>query len=802
MTQDRLHSARSLLYSRPAAALCLRYGPPILLATAAAGYLTSSSSRCTFLRPTLLDAPEPSWFPRGRGQKRVTSTSSKEAEKHINESDSGDTSSGDQKPPPQTRRVKNDGHQPKVEDQQSAWQTITKKITEAPQSVSSLGDSLVDYVMPSWAKALPGFLRKLQSELSMETGSLAEEIWYEANDPEINPEIIWDASVRVSNDLCAEEEKFRDKRQLFTKSALARYLDIPEDKMHPADVPIIAMCGSGGGLRALVAGTSSYLSAQEQGLFDCVTYTAGVSGSCWLQTLYYSNITERSHARLIRHLKNRLGVHIAFPLDALELLASAPTNKCLLSGLVEKAKGIPDADFGIVDVYGVLLAARLLVPKGTLSVDADDFKVSKQRRYTDDGSQPLPIYTAVRHEIPLAEQSDMKDPIAAEAKALKEAWFQWFEFTPYEFWCEELQAGIPTWALGRTFENGRTVWRDNGLALPEVRVPMLMGIWGSAFCATLSHYYKEIRPAVRGLVGFAGLDSVISERDNDLRKVHPINPAVIPNYALGMRDRLPPTVPESIYESRNFQLMDAGMSNNLPIYPLLRPGRNVDILIAFDASADVKTDNWLKVADGYARQRGIKGWPVGAGWPPADETVQELEQDLEKAKAKTEEQAQEKIEEAKEKDKPRKKAGKYKDLGYCNVWVGSIEERTTTDEPPESKLVEDDWEITRDDAGLAVIYFPFLANPKVPKADPKTSDFLSTWNFVYTPEQIDSVVELARTNFGEGAERTKRTVRAVYERKKKMRLEREREDRERMRRRGIRMGGMRVGLGDHGDHFS
>ena len=273
---------------------------------------------------------------------------------------------------------------------------------------------------------LPGLVTKLQNELSMAPGTLAEEIWYEANDPEVNPEIIWDASVRVSKELCAEEKKFLTKRSRFTKRALARYLDIPEDKIHPDDVPIIAMCGSGGGLRALVAGTSSYLSAHENGLFDCVTYTAGVSGSCWLQTLYYSEITQRSHARLIRHLKNRLGVHIAFPPDALELLSSAPTNKYLLSGLVEKWKGIPDAEFGIVDIYGLLLAARLLVPKGELSVDPYDFKISNQRRYTDNGSQPLPIYTAVRHEIPLAEQTN-KDPIAAEIKAKQEAWFQWFE---------------------------------------------------------------------------------------------------------------------------------------------------------------------------------------------------------------------------------------------------------------------------------------------------------------------------------------------------------------------------------------
>lgn len=43
----------------------------------------------------------------------------------------------------------------------------------------------------------------------------------------------------------------------------------------------------------------------------------------------------------------------------------------------------------------------------------------------------------------------------------------------------------------------------------------------------------------------------------------------------------------------------------------------------------------------------------------------------------------------------------------------------------------------------------------------------------WTPEQIDNLVTLAKANFAEGAEQLKRTVRAVYERKKKQRLARE-----------------------------
>lgn len=706
---------------------------------------------------------------------------------------------GQQAPPSQTRVVEKDGEEKNPKNDQGTLYGLEVPTIEW----SSIGDKITDMIVPDWVKALPGFMAKFQNEMSMAPGSLAEEIWQEANDPEINPEIIWDCTVRVSEDLCADEVVFRERRKEETVRALARYLDIPEGRIHPDDVPIIAMCGSGGGLRALVAGSASYLSSREAGLFDCITYTAGVSGSCWLQTLFYSSIAQQSHSKLIHHLKNRLGVHIAYPPAAFTLINSAPTNKFLLSGLVEKLKGVPDADFGIVDIYGLLLAARLLVPKGELSVDAEDLKISNQRKHVDWGQNPLPIYTAVRHEIPVAEQNEATIE-AAKAKAKREAWFQWFEFTPYEFWCEEMTAGIPTWALGRKFENGKSQYRENGLALPELRVPLMMGIWGSAFCATLSHYYREIQPVMKNLTGFGGIDQMIAERDDDLVKVHPIDPATIPNFAIGMREQLPASCPESIFNSSHLQLMDAGMSNNLPIYPLLRPGRDVDIIVAFDASADVKTDNWLRVVDGYAKQRGIRGWPVGAGWPAADQTQEEVQEDFEKAQASTEAEARAKVTKAAHDDAEKTETkSKVKELGYCNVWVGSMDERTSSSEPPPSKLVEDDFELMEPNAGITVVYFPFLANPKVKGVDPKASDYLSTWNFIYSPEQIDEVVSLARANYDEGKEQTKMAVRAVYERKKAKRLAREKEERTERRRNKLRRGdlGKKLGEGDHADQF-
>jgi len=710
-------------------------------------------------------------------------------------------------------------------DDHSVWSKVSASfegVTLVSQTDLDAISNKVLGLMPEWSKSIPAYVRKLQRELTMGPGTLADEVWQEAHDATIHPEILYEAKVRVAESLCEEEKTFLSRRKKVVASALARYLDLDPDDVHPDDVPVIAMCGSGGGIRALVAGAGSFQATAEDGLFDCTTYISGVSGSCWLQTLYFSSLAERNLHRVIDHLKARIGIHIAYPPVAFGLLTAAPTNKYILSSIVERLKGDPTANVGLVDVYGMLLAARLLVPKGELGVDVKDFKLSNQQEYVRYGQNPLPIYTAVRHEIPGlgpsgAEASGSVSEGAKEV-ARKEAWFQWFEMTPYELFCEEFGAGIPTWAMGRRFRGGVDEPIAEGLRLPETRVPPLLGIWGSAFCATLSHYYREVRPFVKTFGGLQAIDDLIWGHNEDLSKVHPIDPATLPNFVYCMHGKLPKTVPETIYDNEYLQLMDAGMSNNLPIYPLLRPGREVEIVIAFDASADIKTDNWLSVVEGYTRQRGIKGWPVGIGWPKPSTPPPTVAKEMDQAQAETSADAEEKLLEAKvdqavrhtgigdaatkinsdksEVDKAKEAA---RELGYCTVWVGRTEERSS-DPPPPPIDDASSWRLMEPDAGIAVVYLPFLANEAVPGVDPATSDYMSTWNFVYTPEQIDNAVSLARANYAEGKAQIQATVRAVYERKKKRRLENEGKAKMEKLRRKMRLG--IVGKLGEGDHFS
>ena len=392
-----------------------------------------------------------------------------------------------QAPPPQTKGLdavesQRDDHSPL-----SAWDSATHRVSEVCDSFTgwdfgALRTKITDKILPSWIRVMPEYLDKLQDEFSGAPYSLSWEIWEDAHDLEINPEVVWDAQVRLSRDLCLEEQIFLRDRRKHTTKALARYLDVPENEIHPDDVPIIGLCGSGGGLRALVAGASSALCTQQSGLFDCVTYTAGVSGSCWLQTLFNSSIGQQDYERIITHLKQRIGIHIAYPPAALKLLAAAPTNKFLLSGYVEKLRGVPDAEFGVVDIYGLLLAARLLVPKGELRVDDDDLKISHQQLAVEHGKAPLPIYTAVRHEIPHHMKEHQSPSKYAWHNTKHYDYFEWFEWSPYEFFCEAWECGIPTWAVGRRWDAGQTNWRENGLALPELRVSKLLG--GTA---SLSH---------------------------------------------------------------------------------------------------------------------------------------------------------------------------------------------------------------------------------------------------------------------------------------------------------------------------
>ncbi|KAI9286677.1 acyl transferase/acyl hydrolase/lysophospholipase [Umbelopsis sp. AD052] len=468
-----------------------------------------------------------------------------------------------------------------------------------------------------------------------------------------------------------------------------------------------------------------------------------------------------------------------------------------------------------------------------IAVDVDvmlpgsDQKISKQRQYIKDGLRPMPIYCVVRHairenqtitdnvepekeanekpeeskhdkvadseveELPSvadegSQSSITEEEVSPTEKEVSEEQdvYQWFELTPFEVGSEELSAWIPTWAFGRTFEAGKGKNR-----CPEQNLGTIT--FGSAFTATLAHFYQE----VRGLLPLTALlkaDSTIKQYEESVTSIHPISPASFPNPFYKLSPTPPAADPvnvrsESIINSPELRLMDAGMDNNIPFYPLLRNGRSVDVIITFDLSADIQAAPYFERAEGWVKRRGVQGWPIGAGWPKKDikmETQQEdggaenidaeKEKEVHGTKLVNETEELKEMKQAHKEDislakspSPKSKYG----LGHCTVFASSASETTMDGNGKNEADNNSGTTIYREDINpITVIYFPLIGNDRYdPEYDPQENDITTTWNFVYSPSQVNKLHGLAEANWTENVDQVRQVLRGVWERKKKQR---------------------------------
>ncbi|KAI8068920.1 acyl transferase/acyl hydrolase/lysophospholipase [Thamnidium elegans] len=675
----------------------------------------------------------------------------------------------------------------------------------------------------------------------------------EDDDPVLHPEIEHDAYVREGQELSKEEVEFAKVRKLRMKAAFAFFIGVDENEVELEDIPNIGMASSGGGYRAMVS-CSGYLNAMsETGILDCVLYMAGVSGSTWAMSQLYSPLTNASVSTLKDHLSSRIHTHIANLSNFLTVLnASRHNAKIILHGVIQRYYQ-QNGTVSLVDIFGMLLGGTLLSRKITVTAapDTDDeddrevhpaysefiedpslndknaktvqeddgaevkprllkkneIKLSRQRVYFEDGSLPMPIYCAVRHEIQKAgvtkaetisskkseevvedidiekkdteeknteekdvENKDIKEEEEEESKKESEGseaeeeeeessdLYQWFEFTPYDMGSEEINAWIPIWSFGRKFEAGKSIER-----LPEQSLGILMGMFGSAFVASLAHFYQEIRMLLP-TSAIEKADEMIDSYQSSVSTIHPISPASFPNpfYKLATKVQTKDETheeilrSESLVESEQIGLMDAGMDNNIPFYPLLRQGRDVDVILSLDLSADIQDTPFFDRAEGYVKRRGINGWPSGAGWPKQDtDNIPVVQESNNKSSEKTKESC--------------KPTSKYT-LNTCTVFESSSSE-TTPDKNDDSNTMTTYPENTNP---ITLIYFPLIVNENYdPEFDPQNAEFCSTWNFVYTSEQVNKLHELAEANVKDNLEKVRKVFKDTWKRKRDERLKRQ-----------------------------
>ncbi|ORZ25468.1 acyl transferase/acyl hydrolase/lysophospholipase [Absidia repens] len=663
----------------------------------------------------------------------------------------------------------------------------------------------------------------------------------DVKDTVANPELKQDASVRFGPGLAQEEQDFLRKRMEYQRIAFASFIGVDPLDVEIEDIPIISVASSGGGYRAML-GLTGYLKAmKDSGALDCVTYIAAISGSCWALSLYYSVLTNCDPDILIDHLKLRVGTHIGNVSHVLSLAAASTQNATLLlQGIGQRY--LQQSSVSLVDLFGSLIGATLYtrttvkayndpdnddedIPKEEILLAKKDMKLSSQRQFFSDGSQPMPIYCVVRQDLEdkfqdkLEKAQDEANNKELTPEQLKELvkntaatenkadggddddgshMYQWFEFTAYEFGSDEVDAWIPMWAFGRKFSNGVNTER-----LPEQRLDSLLGMFGSAFAASVVHFYQEIRSFLP-TSSLHMADETIGRYQKSLSIYHPISPAVYPNPFYTFAEKKPSDDQHrDLFTSEPFySLMDAGMDNNIPFYPLISQ-RKADIILAVDLSADIQTAPHFERAEGYVKRRGIDGWPVGAGWPKEQisDTIKNIDQEPTELVASLGEQQQQQQQQQQQRD-DQENEGKNQStennqqqqndkemtavddmeqpsemthisstsssnnkqryaLGPCTVFPATTTTTMTTNAD------------TGDDGRrlITLVYFPFIGNDNYdPDFDPQMADFCATWNFMYEPDQVEKVVGLAQANWNDNTDQVRAVFRAVWERKRRLRL--------------------------------
>ncbi|XP_059901850.1 cytosolic phospholipase A2 gamma-like isoform X3 [Gadus macrocephalus] len=420
-----------------------------------------------------------------------------------------------------------------------------------------------------------------------------------------------------SNALSPGEAEFIRQRKEVVLASLGR-LNISST----ADsVPHIALLGSGGGQRAAVALLGSLQQMGQDDLLDTLLYMGGVSGSTWTLALLYS---DPQWSVNMEPVFSRLGGH------------RETTWLSLFTGpyrwLKTKSK---DEDFSLSEIWGLLTSYLFMnhMDQRLLSAEA-----------SRDSTNPYPVYSAIEKEC--------FDTNTTEAV--------WFEFTPHEAGFPELGLFVSTAYLGSGFEGGELKEQK-----PEMDMVQLQGIVGSALAHedsiaemvppwmnmstagrptavkdhlriyfTLNILLELLKSGINDVTDLAKVeelqkrvsDILLEEvplhtmtKEEQVEELQRKNLALVASVQtwvaemnIGLQKNADSEVPDCL-QSRVLNLIDAGISINMPYEPFLGKKRDVDLLIAPEFSAGEMFET-LTLARDYAAA-------VGKPFPVIDEQV-------------------------------------------------------------------------------------------------------------------------------------------------------------------------------------
>ncbi|XP_075630978.1 cytosolic phospholipase A2 gamma [Balearica regulorum gibbericeps] len=259
-----------------------------------------------------------------------------------------------------------------------------------------------------------------------------------------------DNKVRLSHDLSEGEKKATQQRREKVLLCL-KTLQIPCDQNK---VPNIAVLGSGGGLRAMIAMLGTLVELKKQNFLDAVTYLCGVSGSTWCMSLLYGD--EKWSENLLS-LKDKL----------CEQLSNSSWHITKAGeSLQESSK---DELYSLTDFWASFLVYQILQ-------QFDEKELADHKEASETGINPYPIYAAVD-----------KDKLSEEDGLFPGTWF---EFTPHEAGYTALGAFLSTKHFGSEFEEGELKKKGK-----KKSICYMQGLWGSAI-GSMEENLKFIRDSL------------------------------------------------------------------------------------------------------------------------------------------------------------------------------------------------------------------------------------------------------------------------------------------------------------------
>jgi hypothetical protein len=428
-------------------------------------------------------------------------------------------------------------------------------IEETKQSINNAVSQADEFV-----KQAKSFVRQIYLKLSAPMRAQIQSNFFNKHNPPHRHEV---AYVRNSSDpISPQERAHRQSRFQLVKEAQENFLGI---KLADNEVLDISFSLSGGGLRAAFCGLGTLLGAQKIGLLDCVMTIGALSGGTWILFPWLASGLEIGEYKERFIAKWERGIPILSPYELSLILDDA-----ILPPLAF------EKDVTLTNIWNGVLLSILASEHG-----------DKRQRITLSS-----LANNISKPVPVGE--------AAWAGLGNE---RIFEFTPYEVGSRWLQAYIPTWGLGRLYENGISI-----NFAPEDPLPL--GIFGSAYAAQAKRVANELLAKAPEFIKET-LRHIFETKLGEIRN----NPGLINNYTKNM-----PASP--IRNEEDLPLADSGSEKVLPLAVLYRgeQGAHPDMIFTFDCGSG-KPGTELKLTEVHAEKTGLQ---VPNLTPPTDIKNQSL----------------------------------------------------------------------------------------------------------------------------------------------------------------------------------